>query len=157
MTVITALQEWAQGHGYILLILSVCSLATFLGTLAVLPLMVARIPTTYFLRRKGTPEYRHPLFRFLYLVTKNLIGIIFFLSGLIMLFIPGQGLITMLVGVMLMNFPKKRTLALRIIRQREVSRAVTWMRKRSGRPPLLLPDREQTFQETSRSGPQVKG
>ena len=74
-----------------------------------------------------------------------------------MLFIPGQGLITMLVGVMLMNFPKKRTLALRIIRQREVSRAVTWMRKRSGRPPLLLPDREQTFQETSRSGPQVKG
>ena len=92
MTVITALQEWAQGHGYILLILSVCSLATFLGTLAVLPLVVARIPTTYFLRRKRTPGYRRSLVRFLYLVTKNLIGIIFFLSGLIMLFIPGQGL-----------------------------------------------------------------
>jgi len=156
VTAITALQEWAQGHGYVLVILSISSLAMFLGTLAVIPLVVARIPTTYFLRRTRRPEYHHPLFRLLYLVTKNLIGIIFFLTGFIMLFIPGQGLITMLAGIILMNFPKKRALALRIIRQREVLRAVTWMRTRSGRPPLLLPGQGQTVREIRNSGPRVR-
>ncbi|MBN2254781.1 MAG: hypothetical protein JW736_03675 [Deltaproteobacteria bacterium] len=120
---------------------SVVSLITFIGTVAAVPLLVARIPDDYFLRSgKGFPRNRpHTPSRLLYFIVKNLAGIVFIIAGFIMLIIPGQGVLTILIGVMLMNFPGKRRIALRIARQPTVLRAVNWMRARSRRPPLVVP------------------
>ena len=60
-------------------------------------------------------------------------------EGLAMLVLPGQGVITILVGITLLNFPGKRRLELRIVRQRPVLLAINWIRARANRPPLVLP------------------
>ena len=59
--------------------------------------------------------------------------------GALMLVLPGQGLLTLLAGLMLVEFPAKRRLELWILRRAPVLRVVQWMRSRAGKPPLDLP------------------
>ena len=139
--VTTGLFEWIRYHSPMFWAISAVSLITSFGTVAALPFIIARIPDDYFIRpvsslpRRGSTS---PV-RLLYLIVKNLVGIVFIIAGVIMLFIPGQGILTILIGIMLMNFSGKRLLALRIIRRPTVIRAINWMRIRSQRPPLILP------------------
>lgn len=149
MKVITAVYEWAGHHSLLLWGVSAVSLIMFIGTVAMLPFVVARIPDDYFLRsaeRSSRCRQTSPS-RLLYLVVKNLVGVVFIIAGIIMLFIPGQGIVTILIGIMLMNFPGKRLLALRLVRQPSVLKAVNWMRARSQRPPLVLPQTDPVKEE----------
>ncbi|MDD5722825.1 MAG: PGPGW domain-containing protein [Syntrophales bacterium] len=141
MNIVTALFAWARCHSSLLWGASVVSLVTFIGTVAALPFLVARIPEDYFLRseRHFPRRYENSPARLLYLIVRNLAGAVFVMAGIVMLFIPGQGILTILIGIMLMSFPGKRLLALRTIRQPTVFGAVNWIRARSGRPPLVLP------------------
>ena len=141
MNVVTALFEWARCHSLLLWGVSVVSLVAFIGTLAMLPFFVARIPEDYFLRSKARSprRYAHSPARLLYLTVRNLAGVVFVIVGIAMLFIPGQGILTILIGVMLMNFPGKHLLLLWSIRRPSVLGAINWMRARSQRPPLVLP------------------
>jgi hypothetical protein len=56
-----------------------------------------------------------------------------------MLVLPGQGLLAILVGVMLANFPGKYALERRIISRPAVARGVNRIREMAGRPPFELP------------------
>ncbi len=103
-----------------------------------LPYLVARIPEDYFShhRRHVLPDgIRAWMIRML----KNLLGAVLLLAGLIMLFTPGQGLLTMLFGLMLMNYPGKYQLERWIISRPAVFKAVNFLRTRHGHPPLLPP------------------
>jgi hypothetical protein len=135
------LPEWLRLHETMLWWMGAASMLTFVGTLIVIPLLVVRIPTDYFIR-----DRRHQLSmpnqlslpRLLGLVLKNIIGLIFILAGIAMLVLPGQGVLTILLGIMLMNFPGKSTLELHIVQQPTVLRAINWMRQRAHHPPLLV-------------------
>jgi hypothetical protein len=118
------------------------SLVLFVGSLIALPIMIARIPPDYFVRRRESalPFSRaHPALRVLLLVLKNLVGAAFLVAGLIMLITPGQGILALLVGVTLLDIPGKRRLELAIIRRPHILRAVNWIREKSHRAPLQLP------------------
>ncbi len=52
--------------------------------------------------------------------------------------IPGQGLLTILLGVMLLDFPGKRRLEFKIISRPKVFRAINRLRARFDKPPLVL-------------------
>jgi hypothetical protein len=52
--------------------------------------------------------------------------------------VPGPGLLTVLLGIMLLDFPGKRALELRLVRRQQVHRTIDRVRKRYGKPPLLL-------------------
>ncbi len=73
------------------------------------------------------------------LLLKNLAGAVFLIMGFLMLFIPGQGLLTILLGLTFLNFPGKRRLEIRLIRSPRIHRGVNWIRRRSGKPPVQLP------------------
>jgi UPF0716 family protein affecting phage T7 exclusion len=73
-------------------------------------------------------------------IFKNLLGAVFIVTGFIMLFIPGQGVLTILIGLTLVNFPKKRALERRIIRQEKMHQAVNWIRAKAGKPPVKVPE-----------------
>ena len=64
------------------------------------------------------------------------------IEGLLLL--PGQGLITMVIGVLLIDFPGKRGIELRFARMRPVRRTLDWIRARAGKPPLRFPERKRT-------------
>ena len=57
-------------------------------------------------------------------------------AGIAMLLLPGQGVLTILIGIMLLDFPGKRSLEFWIIRQRGVLKAANWIRRKSNHPPL---------------------
>jgi Putative transmembrane protein (PGPGW) len=135
------ISEWLQAHEHILWGLGAVSMVTFVGTLVIIPLLVVRIPTDYFLRdrhRVHAEQTRFSALRLLGRVCKNILGFIFILMGLAMLVLPGQGVITILLGIMLMNFPGKHALERRIVQQPSVLRAINWIRARANRPPLLV-------------------
>ncbi|NIP94665.1 MAG: hypothetical protein GWO24_14975, partial [Akkermansiaceae bacterium] len=83
---------------------------------------------------------RHPVLRWTGLILKNLVGGFLVLLGLIFILTPGQGFLTILAGLVLMNFPGKRSLELRLIRVPMVRKATNWLRRKSGHEPLRVPE-----------------
>ena len=134
---------WITEHQALLGWLTFASLATFVVSLATLPWLVARIPADYFAHRKrhgAQNRRRHPAIRLALLIGKNLLGAILLAGGLIMLFVPGQGLLTMAMGLLLLDYPGKFALGRRVARQRSVQSGLNWLRARAGAPPLILDD-----------------
>jgi len=116
------------------------ALFTFVASLVVIPLVVVRMAPDYFMPDRGSAlSDRHPLVCLLGRIGKNVLGVVIFVAGVVMLFIPGQGLLTMLLGLVLLDFPGKRGLELRLVRMPKVHRTLDWIRARYGRPPLQVP------------------
>lgn len=107
------------------------------GTLAAavvgLPFVLARMPADWFLTAEPTPLDG------LGSVARNLLGVALIAAGIIMLFTPGQGLLTLFAGVLLTDLPGKRAVALALIRRNTVRSGVDWIRQRAGVEPLQLP------------------
>jgi hypothetical protein len=80
----------------------------------------------------------HPVLRLLGVVVKNVVGVVFFLVGFAMLFLPGQGLLTMLIGVSLIDFPRKRQLEAKMVGQPTLLGVINAMRRKFDKPPLTL-------------------
>jgi hypothetical protein len=134
--------DWLRSHEVALGWLSVVSPVMFFGSLLAVPWLVVRIPTDYFLRPHHYADRwkpRHPVLRILFLVAKNLIGVVLLLAGIAMLVLPGQGILTIVVGLLFLDFPGKRAIELRSVRERHVLAAINWIRAKAGRPPLELP------------------
>jgi hypothetical protein len=114
----------------------------FVGTLIVVPWLVVRIPADYFVRRQAAHEHRkdwHPWLRIGLLVVKNLCGVALVLAGIAMLLLPGQGILTILIGLTLLDFPGKFALEQKLARQPAVFGAMNWIRAKAGRPSLAAP------------------
>ena len=74
------------------------------------------------------------------LIGKNLLGGLLVLSGIAMLVLPGQGLLTIAMGLLLMDFPGKHRLERRIVRTRPVLRSINWLRRKAHKNPLKIDD-----------------
>jgi hypothetical protein len=135
--------DWIYSHQLLMWWLAALSALMFVGGIVLMPILLARMRSDYFLRRTPTPATwggRHRTIRLSILIVKNGLGLVLLLAGLAMLVLPGQGIITILVGISLLNFPGKRRLELAIVRQGPVLQAINWIRARARRPPLRLPD-----------------
>ncbi len=111
----------------------------------VIVFLIVRMSPDYFSSRRpavGSWRGRHPAIRLAVHVVKNLVGVLFVLAGLAMLVLPGQGALTIVVGLTLLDLPGKRRMALKIVRERHVLVAINWIRSRARRPPLILPDED---------------
>ncbi len=116
------------------------SIAGFVGTLIAIPFLLVRLPEDYFHEnhpRVWMPDH-HPILRGIGIAIKNLAGAVFLLAGFAMLFLPGQGILTMLIGISLMDFPGKRGLERKMIGQPAVLRTINRLRQKFGRPPLII-------------------
>lgn len=103
--------------------------------------MLIRLPSNYFShnRKRREPGITvNPVIRIVLLVAKNILGYIIILTGVTMLVLPGQGILTILAGIMLVDFPGKFHLERRLVSQPKVLYAVNWMRRRAGKAELVL-------------------
>lgn len=119
------------------------SFASLIATVLLVPVLIKRIPVDYFShsrRHRLVSSSRYPALNFAFTSAKNLLGATLVLLGLLMLLAPGQGLITLLVGLMIMNYPGKFVLERWLMRRPHVFSAVNWLRIRHGQPPLEPPD-----------------
>ena len=71
-------------------------------------------------------------------IAKNIVGAMMVLAGLAMLIGPGQGLLTILIGLILMDIPGKRPFEARLIKKPAVLSAVNRLREQFGKPPLVM-------------------
>ncbi len=115
--------------------------AVMLGlAMVVVPIVVSRLPSDYFIRtgRSGWKARgrRFGWIRWPVLVVKNLLGLGFLFFGALMLVLPGQGLLTILIAAMLLDYPGKRRLQQWVVTRKGVSSSIDWMRRKAGRPPL---------------------
>lgn len=132
-------------NGMFLALLGGASLVLFAGTLLAIPLLVVSIPQDYFLHPRAEAfgfGKRHPAIRMALLIVKNLAGALCLAAGFVMLFIPGQGLLTMFIGVLLLNFPGKRRMELRLVHYPQIRHGIDWFRRRAGKEPLRLPEED---------------
>jgi hypothetical protein len=109
--------------------------ATLLAAVAV----IAALPADYYQEgASGAPKRRGPLSLVLRLA-KNLFGAVLVVVGLLLSLpgVPGQGLLTILIGLMLLEFPGKRSLERRLLARPRVLETMNRIRARLGRPPLV--------------------
>lgn len=139
----TELVRWVHDHQVLFQTLGLASLALFVISLVVFPLVVANLPRDYFVRDKRDPAHqkrRHPVVWVLLTVVKNIFGFVLIFAGIAMLVLPGQGILTILMGVALANFPGKFALERRLVRQPSVGRALNRIRALAGRDELEIPE-----------------
>jgi hypothetical protein len=118
------------------------SLVTFLTSLLLIPIIIGRLSADIFSRleagRINSPGLS-PV-RILFLILRNLVAVFLLLSGFIMLFIPGQGLLTMLIGFLLLSFPGKQKIVLQLVRRPGIRKSLDWVRKKQKVPPFQWPE-----------------
>ena len=134
--------------------IGVLSVLTVVSSMVVLPLMVVKMADDYFLEEHRDPSKslarNHPVLRILGLIAKNVLGYILIITGLIMFVTPGQGILTLLMGLVLINFPGKRDLELKIVAIPAVRRSLNWIRKKANKEPLILPEIEMGKKEDAK-------
>jgi hypothetical protein len=105
-------------------------------------LILVLLPPDHFLRHEK--PFRGPWWRLLLLALKNLAGAVLVAVGIVLSVpgVPGQGLLTIFAGLLLLDVPGKRKIELAVLRRRAVRNAVDGLRRRFGREPLRLPGDE---------------
>ncbi|MBN1636821.1 MAG: hypothetical protein JW920_09920 [Deltaproteobacteria bacterium] len=142
MITLISVTHWIYAHEIFLVWLGTLSIVTLVLSLIVLPFLVAGIPEDYFLNQRQNPSdfrMQHPLLGIIFHIGKNTLGVVFVLAGTAMLVLPGQGLITIFIGISLLNFPGKRKLERFLVQLPGLLATINWMRSRTKHPPLIVP------------------
>ena len=119
----------------------IASAVMLFGAMVAVPWLVIRIPVDYFAhpRRAGSEWIRQrPMFRLIWLVVKNFLGGALLILGALMLVLPGQGLLTLLIAVALLDFPGKFRLQRWIVTRRGMIDSIDWIRKKARKDPLVF-------------------
>ena len=114
---------------------------TFVASLVFVPWAIVQLPADYFhhhRRQRARWNTLHPALRFLLLLGKNLLGAILVIIGLAMLVLPGQGLLTILMGILLLDFPGKFKFERWLISRKPILRTSNWLRQKAHKEPLRL-------------------
>lgn len=115
-------------------------LTSIIVSVLIVGIMVVKIPANYF-----SSHYQQDFLpnsswitRWGATIAKNLVGALLVAAGIVMLIGPGQGILTILVGLILMDIPGKRPLEARIIQRPAVLATVNKLRARYGKPNLIV-------------------
>ena len=120
----------------------------FSGTSLVLSIvgcaaLITFLPPDYFTKTNQGRHIKNPILRFLVSLLKNLVGGVLIIIGALLAVpgVPGQGLLTILSGLIISDFPGKKRLARRIIHTRTIFLAANKIRAHFKRPPLILEEK----------------
>jgi len=121
--------------------LAISILLSLLSVVLIL-VVIRQMPQDYFLH-----SHRHALFdpvRYPNLhrfsnICRNILGAAVVLLGIAMLFLPGQGILTIIVGLMLMEFPAKRRWLAHLTASPSLRKGLAFLRQKMGKPPFLFP------------------
>ncbi len=104
-----------------------------------IPWLVVRMPHDYFVDDRRPPVQRG-LLAWVIWCLRNLLAVVLIVAGVAMLVLPGQGILTIMIGIACSTFPGKFRLQRRLVTRPGVLRALNWIRQKYQRPPLLAPD-----------------
>ena len=128
---VQSLSSWFQTPA-VMWGLGIFSLVAALASIVLVPRFLATLPPNY-LQTEQSPGQQH----FLWRIVRNLLGAALALLGVLLLVLPGQGLLTLLAGLVLLDFPGKQRIIRGVLGRPKVLVVVNKLRSRRGSPPLL--------------------
>ena len=136
---IESITEFVSNYKTYILWLATISLFVFIFSLVSIKWLVALIPTDYFVKKNISKSKKsYSLLWLISIIVKNIIGYTLILGGILMLVLPGQGLFTILMGLILSNYPGKYTIEKKFISNPSILKTVNWLRKKSNKPRLKI-------------------
>jgi hypothetical protein len=139
---VSEIVEWLSVNESVLWWVAASSVLVLLASVVIIPWLIVRIPADYFVggeeRRSSLAGY-HPLLVSLLRMLRNVLASIFVAVGVVLLFLPGQGLLTLFLGVIIADFPGKHRAVNWLVTQHSVHGPINWLRKRAGKKPLIIP------------------
>ena len=133
---------WIQAHSMLVLTgLGFLGVVTFVLSLVALPIVVAKLPEDYFVgERKRVLPWRglRPVRDTLLVVGRNVLGVALVAGGVAMLFLPGQGLLTIAIGLLMIDLPRKRAFEAWVLSWRPIHKGIDWLRRKANKPALRL-------------------
>ena len=105
-------------------------------------IVLVKIPANYFsthYKQDFLPDSSW-IVRWGAVIAKNLFGVFLILLGIVLSLpgVPGQGILTILLGIIMLDIPGKRPLEAKIIQRPAVLSAANKLRLRWDKPPLIL-------------------
>lgn len=128
-----------HNHEELILWLTIASIIGLIASFVLIPWILIQIPSDYFSHEK---RQKHqwgsypPVIRLILLLMKNILGVVFIISGIIMLLIPGQGIITIIIGIILIDFPYKYKIERWIVNHPIILRSINQLRTKVEQSPL---------------------
>ncbi len=121
-------------------LLGLISTITFFLSLLIIPLIIAKLPEDFFLNihDRKIKEDEHPMIFILVRILRYSVGSFLFLAGILMLFLPGQGILTIVLGLSLLDFPGKQKEEDALLGLRSVQKSLNWIRKKEHKKPFLF-------------------
>jgi len=116
----------------------------FVGSLtlsfAAIAIVMVKVPKNYFsthYKRDFLPGSSF-IVRWGAVIAKNILGVFLILLGIVLSLpgVPGQGILTILLGLIMLDIPGKRPLEARIIKRPAVLSAINNLRAKYGKEPL---------------------
>lgn len=133
--------DWLFSNQNLLAWLSALSVLTFVTSLIALPWIAGMIPQNYFANNKNSQlpfRKNHSYFFLASKIGKNILGFVILCGGVLMLFLPGQGILTIFIGMFLMDYPGKKVIERRLIGHNLVLKSLNWVRAKGGHPPIKV-------------------
>ena len=126
-----------------ILITTVVSIAYFI----VISFFITQMDKEYFLRKNtGGKQARKNIdgdsrsrnLNYVVKSAKFIVGLFLILCGLAMLILPGQGLITISIGLSLIPFPGKHQLEQNLLARKSIRVSLNWIRSKAKKEPFIF-------------------
>ncbi len=128
-------QATADYHQHFIWV-GIVSFIVFVISLLLTPFLLGKIPIDYFVHTNQHKLEIEHLGHLIVVLIRTLVGSILFIAGIVMLVTPGQGVISILLGLFLMEFPGKRKLELKLINHEPTFKTLNWLRNKANKPPF---------------------
>jgi len=117
-------------------------LASFLINLAIVSVILVKLPADHFSKHRKTKFWAgpRPAIHAAKVIGKNIAGILLVALGIVLSLpgVPGQGLLTVLLGIMLLDFPGRHRLEQKLLSKPSIVNTINRLRERFDKPPLQL-------------------
>ena len=116
------------------------SVVAIIASYGLIVIGMIKIPADYFSSTyvKEIKKDEHFSVRWAAFIIKNVIGFLLVIAGAVMIFTPGPGVPTILLGLIMMDIPGKRPLEAKLIQRPMVLSAVNELRSKYNTPPLIM-------------------
>ena len=143
MSITEKIISWSSMNSDLIFLLGSLSIFILIISVFMMVLIISFLPEDYFKSENrnlisSVQNSRYPLLKLLVLITKNFFGVLLLLSGILMLVLPGQGILTIITGLVFMDYPGKYKFERKLLRQKGVINSKNWIRSRLSKPSLKV-------------------
>ena len=117
-------------------------LVSFFANLGIVSWILVKLPADHFSKSRKTKFWAgpRPWLHAAKVIGKNIAGILLVVLGVVLSLpgVPGQGLLTVLLGIMLLDFPGRHRLEQKLLSKPSIVNSINKLRGKFGKKPLEL-------------------